>query len=334
MGRLLIWVATAVVVCAAAPREARADDPDRSSKADATFQAGRALLKDKQYADACPKFAESQREDPASGTLLALAYCQELSGLLATSWRNYLAAAQLAEREGHADRQAAAEERAKALGERVSRVTVVVPAELLSMPGFRLLRDGLEVERASYGTAVASDGGSHVFTASAPGRLPWTSTVTVFTERDKKTLVLPMLDVAPAAAAPAAPSKPVQLAPAPESAPVRPQVAYQRASLAFAAASVVGFGLSAAFAVAAKNKNDDSKAFCDGGCDTHGVELRNSALSSARIATWSFVAGTALAACSVTLYLSAGHGSAHSAQSKARSQLSLGAQGIAVSGSF
>jgi len=183
---------------------------------------------------------------------------------------------------------------------------------------------------------VPSDGGSHVFTASAPGRLPWSSTVTVLAERDQKTLVLPMLDLAPSVSpAPAAPAKPEPPALASTSAPARPEVAYQRAGLAFAAASVVGFGLSAAFAVAARNKNDDSKAFCSGGCDTHGVELRNSALSSARIATWSFVAGTALAACSVTLYLSAGHSSPHSAQSApVRTRLTLGAHGFAVSGSF
>ena len=109
---------TAAALAAAVPAWAQASDaqqPSPSTEADETFHAARALLKDKRYAEACPKFEESQRQDPASGTLLAIAYCQELSGLLATSWSNYLAAAQLPEREGHTDRKSAATERARAL---------------------------------------------------------------------------------------------------------------------------------------------------------------------------------------------------------------------------
>src|SRR5450432_3818541 len=212
MGRTIVWTALVVLVSVAHPRASLgADAPSAPSptgapaptptptgapapepathpveKADEAFDAGRALLKDKRYSEACPKFEESQRQDPASGTLLALAYCQELSGLLATSRASYVAAARLAEREGHRDRQSAALERAQALASRVSRITVIVPHELLVLPGFHLLRDGIEFERASFGIAVATDGGNHAFEASAPGRVPWTSTVNLFAEGDQK----------------------------------------------------------------------------------------------------------------------------------------------------
>ncbi|HEX3849532.1 MAG TPA: hypothetical protein VHW01_01120, partial [Polyangiaceae bacterium] len=142
MRRFLILAAAMLLGSAA--REASADEPEPASQAEQTFLEGRALLKDKRYAEACPKFQQSQAQDPASGTLLALAYCQELSGLLATSWSSYLAAAQLAEHEGHADRQAAATERARVMAARVSSVTLTVPAELLELPGFHVSRDGGE----------------------------------------------------------------------------------------------------------------------------------------------------------------------------------------------
>ena len=97
--RTAIWALAAGLVL---PRWAAAQD---TTKADETFHAGRELMKDGKLAEACPKFEESQKADPAPGTLLALAYCQELSGLLASAHANYLAAADLASKEGQPEKQ-------------------------------------------------------------------------------------------------------------------------------------------------------------------------------------------------------------------------------------
>ena len=359
MGRSIGWATLLFLAVLARPRAALAADAKApsapapsapapsapaapavppSDTADTTFDAGRALLKDKRYADACPKFEESQRQDPASGTLLALAYCQELSGLLATSHATYLAAARLAEREGHRDRQAAATERAQVLASRVSKITVVVPQELLVLPGFHLLRDGIEFERASFGTAVATDGGSHAFQASAPGRVPWTSTVTLFSEGDQKTLVLPVLDsVEPARERGVAPRpEPSRGAEAQERASSR--VTLERVSLALAVGSVVGLAIGTGYALRANSKNDESnRRGCDAnGCDPTGAGLRNQALSAARVSTWSFIAGGALAAAGVTLYIHANAGSSpiSSAATRVQAGLVLGAPSVQLSRSF
>src|SRR5882724_5078619 len=100
MDRFMILAVATLVGFASRHTLADESAPAPASQADETFLLGRALLKDRRYAEACPKFQQSQVEDPASGTLLALAYCQELSGLLASSLSSYLAAAQLAEHEG------------------------------------------------------------------------------------------------------------------------------------------------------------------------------------------------------------------------------------------
>jgi len=354
MGKTIVSVALVVLVGLARPRAVLGADPQAVDpaaptttapptpapavhpvdKADEAFEAGRALLKDKRYSDACPKFEESQREDPASGTLLALAYCQELSGLLATSRASYLAAARLAEREGHRDRQTAALERAQALLSRVSRVTVIVPRELLVLPGFHLQRDGIEFERASFGIAVATDGGSHSFEASAPGRVPWTTTVNLFAEGDQKSLILPVLDpVAPAQSA-------VHAAPRPRAAQgPSSKATLERVSLGLAAASVVGFAVGTGFALRANSKNDDSNAdnHCSNGCDPQGTHYRNQALAAARVSTWSFVAGGALAAASVTLYIHTNSSSSSvgsSAPTKVQASVTPGALGLQLSGIF
>src|SRR5215211_6965210 len=105
--RRAAWLALTMGL--ALPRWAAAQD---TTRADETFHAGRELMKDGKLAEACPKFEESQRADPASGTLLALAYCQELSGLLASAHANYLAATNLAAKEGQPERQRTSGERA------------------------------------------------------------------------------------------------------------------------------------------------------------------------------------------------------------------------------
>ena len=65
---------------------ARAGD---SISAEALFIAGRDAALRGDYGEACAKFAESQRLDPASGTLINLGDCNEHLGLFASAWRYY-----------------------------------------------------------------------------------------------------------------------------------------------------------------------------------------------------------------------------------------------------
>src|SRR5215216_964477 len=122
--RAAIVALTAALVL---PRWASAQD---TTRADETFHAGKALMKDGKLTEACPKFEESQKADPAPGTLLALAYCQELSGLLASAHANYLAASDLAAKEGQPKRHDAAANKAEELSRRVSTLTISVPSAL------------------------------------------------------------------------------------------------------------------------------------------------------------------------------------------------------------
>src|SRR5262245_5300846 len=61
----------------------RAQDP---AAAEARFREARALLQENRVSEACAKFAESNRLDPSSGTLLNLANCHKTEGKLATAW--------------------------------------------------------------------------------------------------------------------------------------------------------------------------------------------------------------------------------------------------------
>ena len=314
----------------ALPRWAAAQD---TTKADETFHAGRELMKDGKFADACPKFEESQRADPASGTLLALAYCQELSGLLASSYANYLSAADLAAKEGQAERQKAAGERAEGLSKRVSTLTVIVPPELGRQAGLKVLRDGIELERISYNVRIPLNGGTHAIEVTAPGRERWAGVVTLQTEADHKTLAVPILE--PESQSFIELTGPRRAGGGGHPAPAEsPSVRRMRqASIGLGLASAVGVTLGVTFGVAAKSRNDASNrdGHCDAsGCDAYGADRRDSALSAARASTWSFVAAGALGAGALVLYFKADS----TASTQLATSLIDGSPRVSLRGSF
>src|SRR5688572_16417056 len=92
--------------------------------AEALFRDGRRLLDEGRYDEACSKLAESQAQDPASGTLINLALCYEKQGRLATAWAHYRSAAVLARKDGRADRVATAEQKTAELEGRVPHLVL------------------------------------------------------------------------------------------------------------------------------------------------------------------------------------------------------------------
>ncbi|HET9952876.1 MAG TPA: hypothetical protein VFQ61_00150, partial [Polyangiaceae bacterium] len=82
--------------------------------AEVLFLDGIKLMKEGRCADAVTKFHDSQELDPASGTLLNLAYCQVTLDRIASAWLTYrqaLALAQASQKTQHA--QIAREQAAK-----------------------------------------------------------------------------------------------------------------------------------------------------------------------------------------------------------------------------
>jgi hypothetical protein len=220
MRRFGFLAAAAMLIGVALPARALAEEPsaaEQPSVAEQLFRDGHALMKDRRYSEACPKFAESQQRDPASGTLLALAYCQELANLLASAQASYTAAAELARSENQEERRSAATARAAALTGRISTITVNVPEPVAALPSLVVKSNGVEVARTAWGWPVPNDGGNHVIEASAPGRQSWSTQVLLGPERDQRVVSLPMLeDLSPPVAAPAQRSAPLSDAPSSE----------------------------------------------------------------------------------------------------------------------
>jgi len=171
--------------------------------AEALYDEGRRLMAEGQYAAACPKLEESQRLDPATGTLLNLAACREQEGRIATAWLLFKDAAAAARRDGRQDRVEYADGKAAELDPRVSRLTLEVPATSAT-EGLELRLDGVVVRSVAWGIPTPVDGGRHVVEATAPGRIPFRAEVAVAAEGDAQRVEVPAL--APATAPPPAPA--------------------------------------------------------------------------------------------------------------------------------
>jgi hypothetical protein len=171
MLELTRWTVAWVVVLSGLGRTVHAQITDPAA-AEALFREGRRLLKDKDgdVAAACAKFDESLRLDPAIGTLINVAACQERLGRTATAWQHWRAAAdQLATTDR---RRTMAIAHATALEKVLSRLIVTLGPNVADDEQVEVRRDGITLGRASLGLPLPLDPGPHLVTVRAPGRQP------------------------------------------------------------------------------------------------------------------------------------------------------------------
>src|SRR6185369_4715015 len=108
------FLSGALVLALTAPAFAEASSSDKAA-AEALFDEGRRLAQAGKFAEGCPKLEASQKLDPALGTLLNLADCNEKLGKTASAWAQYREATSLARAAGSAEREKFASDRSKAL---------------------------------------------------------------------------------------------------------------------------------------------------------------------------------------------------------------------------
>lgn len=161
-----------VLALALVPLEASAQSGDAAA-AEALFDQGRTAMEKGEYDTACSKFRESQRLDPAAGTMLNLAQCEEKRDKLATAWELYRGA--MDKLPAGDARIAVARERAESLEKRLPKLTVVLAGG--DSPGTTVQRDEVKLGSASLGVPLPVDPGKHVVTVTSPGRAKRTFSV-------------------------------------------------------------------------------------------------------------------------------------------------------------
>ena len=280
--------------------------------AEALFNQGRDLMTAGKLAEACPKFEASQQLDPGLGTMLNLAECYEKTGRTASAWAEYREAIPLARAAGSKARLDLATERAQALQERLSTLTIRAMSGDDEGVHLEVRRDGVALQEAELGSPIPVDPGEHVVEAVAPGKQAWSSKVQVTGDAAKVSVEIPKLQAAGDQAQPATTTATPAVATTPENTPPtsdKPSGSAQRTTgLVFGGVGVVGIGLGAFFGLQASSKWSDAKKKCSDypyGCSADATDLRSSAHSAGTVSTVAFVAGGALLATGVVLYLTA-----------------------------
>ena len=175
-------------------RSAQAQSGDDAATAQALFDAGKKAMEAGDLATACPKFAESQRLDPKTGTLTGLALCHEKQGKNASAWAEFLEVSTLAQRANQAERAAFAKQHASDLEPKLSKLTITVDAETAKLAGLAIKRDDQSVRQATWGVALPVDPGSHTIEATANGKQKWTQQVDIGEQADTKSVAVPALE--------------------------------------------------------------------------------------------------------------------------------------------
>jgi hypothetical protein len=267
--------------------QAWAQEPPRDpAAAEVLFRAGRAAADKSDYETACPKFRESQRLDPAPGTELNIADCEEHRGKLATAWELFTRVAR--ELPATDDRVKIAAARAAALEKRLSRLALTLGPG--APGGTTVRRDDLDVGAASLGTPLPIDPGKHVVVVRAPGRQDRTLEVDVAEGEQKAIEVLP---------GPAAGDVPK---PGDDSRGTRRTLGFVAGGLG--AAGVVVFAVSGALVLVKKSTVNQHCVRMV--CDSTGFQAAQSGQTLGVVSGASLIAGAVLLGAGAALVLTSG----------------------------
>lgn len=179
MAMLFLTVVTFVSTAAAQSRD--------SASAEVLFQSGRAAASAGDHQTACDKFRESYRLDPAVGTVLNIAICEQKLGELASSWTHYQEAIQ---------RLPPSDERAVIARKGSAEVAPLVPKLTIVLrdgapTSTQVTRGGIVLLSASLGVALPVNPGTHTIIATAPGRTSTRVDVTIAPGERKEVAVGP-----------------------------------------------------------------------------------------------------------------------------------------------
>jgi hypothetical protein len=187
-------VVSSWVLCAALATSAAAAAQGRDPvAAEALFKQGRTAAEAGNYKQACAKFYESNRLDPAVGTVFNIADCEEKQGHVATAYTKFQEVLQ--QLTPPDDRIPIAQKRLALLDKRVPKLTIQLAAG--APEGTRVSRDDVTLGAASLGTPLPVDPGTHVISVSAPGTRTRALSVSIAEGRQRS------IEVAPGPALPA-----------------------------------------------------------------------------------------------------------------------------------
>ena len=276
---------------------ARASGAADEAAAEALFAAGKGLMTNLRFDEACAKLDASRRLSPGIGITMWLADCHEKAGRLASAWLGFRDAVSLARASGDS-RAKLAEGRAAALEPRLARVRVMAE-------GFigNVYRDDVLLPPGALDLPTPVDRGMYRYRFVAPNGATRATTVTVSEDGH-------LYEVRPADGEPATdPRTTMTVSPAArvrtEVSSATPAARDRTWGFVFFGLAAVGAGVGTGFGLAAAEKQSASNdGHCsDNLCDGQGVSLRDSALRSATVSTLAFAVALVAAGAGTAIFL-------------------------------
>ncbi len=358
--RVSFWVIVFGCVATPMPIHAGAEE-----SAKAAFFEGRERMDEGDYEAACEAFSESQRLDPAPGTLLNLALCEERRERLATAHATYKAAAELAAAEGDEAREATGYDFAERLEPRLSYLELELEGE--APPGLEMEAKGGDFT-LSLDEATPVDPGDYRLEAVAPGYRRWSKRVEIEEEGTTELVHIPEVkelglhlapddfgtidatpgagedSVGPVGAGPAF-SEHLLRARGPSEADTSAPGARGAERLRIAGLTTLGIGLATTgtglgFGIRARLQWQRAEEHCDDDlvCTPRGGEFADSADTAANVANVLVGAGAALTFAGFFMWGNSptADGGAKPSSSAARLSPALGAEraGLSLEGTF
>src|SRR5262249_37092530 len=139
LSSLRSYGAVAALAVLASASTAAAQRPSDKGIAEALFRDAKQRLEAGDVDGAGPKFQDSQKIDPALGTLLFLAICHERQGRTATAWSEFASASSWADRTAQPERGDLARKHMAALESRLWKLTIHTAAA--KIPGLEIRVD-------------------------------------------------------------------------------------------------------------------------------------------------------------------------------------------------
>jgi hypothetical protein len=279
------------------------------------------------WSDALDKLRRASSVKMTPGIRFHVALCEEKLGQLVAALGDYTAAEAAARSEGNKEVLEVIADPLAALRTRIPNLTITSPEGVKSV---EVTLDGGPLVAGLLGTPVPVEVGAHTVAAHAPGRLPFSTTVTV---AEHQTLTVEIRLPAPTPVVPAA-SGALAGARAPESAAASAPLkgdGTQRSSAfktdalltTVGAAAIVGFGFGAYFVAGGKQSSAESQCLTMPSCDN----LKGGVQTWDALALSAWIVGAGLGA--VSLYLWTRPGKTPSAPAKGELRVGPGSVGFA-----
>jgi hypothetical protein len=278
-------------------------EPTDAAAAEQLFVAARAAMEQGDLKTACERFAESQRLDPAAGTLINLADCLDREGKIASAWQRWKEALDMLRPDD--ERRAAVSQRAQAIEARVPKLELRLSTK--APTGTVADRDGVALGSASFGISLPIDPGPHRIVGKAPGYAPREYAITIHESESTTLEIEPGAATPGEAAAPPlpAPASPTPVAPVSDSGSSATRT-WGFVGLGIGAAGLLVGGTAGVLAIAKKNEMEDAchRVGEELLCTSAGVDAADSGSTFATVANIGVAVGLVGVAAGAYLLLS------------------------------